>query len=388
MSMNLTNTEVVIVGLGAMGSAAAYQLSKSSVRTIGIDQFSPPHNLGSSHGDTRVTREAIGEGPQFAPLAMRANEIWREIETKVGQELLVQCGVLMFADDPSMSPIHGSDGFLDLTIKTAKDLGIKHDLLDGAQLMRRFPQFKFHGNEAAYLEHGGGFLWVERCVDAQLKLAESNGVEISRGEKVISIDSGEAKRITVQTDRRRIEAETVVITAGPWVNSFLPNDLQNKFTVYRQVLCWFETDFELENAGPEAMPVFIRLGETPEEMSYGFPCVDGPRGGIKAAAERWINPCDPDKANREVTAAEVDDIYNQLSDVVRIKNNCLRSATCLYTTTANFNFVIDRRPDNPHIIVASPCSGHGFKHSAAIGEILSQLALGKQTTLDISVFKF
>ena len=170
--------KTIVVGLGAMGSAALYQLSKSNEKILGIDRFEPPHKNGSSHGQTRVTRQAIGEGSHYVPLVLKSNEIWRELESASGTNLLTQCGGLIFGSEEESTMNHGVEGFLSGTIQTAKDFNIKHRVLDYTELVKSYPQFNFSKNEVGYFEPGAGYLFPEKCIDAQLKLAKSNGADI------------------------------------------------------------------------------------------------------------------------------------------------------------------------------------------------------------------
>src|SRR5271167_3484286 len=177
--------DVIVVGLGAMGSAALYQAAKLDVRVIGIDRFTPPHDRGSSHGDTRITREAIGEGREFVPLVQRSHRIWEELETATGRSLLTRNGALILASQSVSGDHHGSSSFVQDTIGAAREFGIAHEVLAAGEIRRRYPQFKLSGDELGYFEPGAGFLRPEACVETQLMLARQLGAKVFTSETVL-----------------------------------------------------------------------------------------------------------------------------------------------------------------------------------------------------------
>lgn len=380
--------DVVVVGLGAMGSAAVYQLAKAGATVLGIDRFAPPHSLGSTHGDTRITRLAIGEGPEYVPLVSRSHEIWREIEGELGVELLRQCGGLVVAPRDSQA-MHGNETFLDQTVASAVQHGIDHETLTTAEIGRRFPQFRLSGAEEGYLEPSAGFVRPERCVDAQLGLARRLGATIRFGEQVLSYDDDGAS-VRIRTTAATLDAAQVVVSAGPWVTQLVP-ELAGQVTVYRQVQYWFDVVDAAAQAAYQELPVYIWWGGRGRaDMVYGFPMVDGPDGGVKVAREQYSTSTTVDDVDREVMRDEVDEMYEGFvrDRLPGLGRRCVKTRACLYTVAAGSRFVIDRHPTSPNVIVASPCSGHGFKHSAAIGEALAQLATTGTSRLDLGAFRF
>jgi sarcosine oxidase len=380
--------DAVVVGLGAMGSAAVYQLAKAGARVLGIDRYRPPHRLGSTHGDTRITRVAIGEGLEYVPLVQRSHEIWRDVESQTGADLLTQCGGLVMGAEDSQS-MHGSDTFLEQTVSAARTFGIDHRLLDPGQLKGRFPQFELTGSEVGYEEPGAGFVRPERCVEAQLTLASELGATLRFGEQVLSYDDDGAK-VTLRTPTGTVTAPRLVVTAGPWVTQLLP-DLAGRLTVYRQVLYWFDLEDRSQYPAYRKLPVFIWWGgRARDDVIYGFPMVDGPDGGVKVAREQYETATTVEAVNREVSQAEIDEMYDEhvRDRLPGLSRRCVKAVTCLYTVTSDSRFILDVHPANPNVIVASPCSGHGFKHSAAIGECLAQLATQGRSDIDISSFAY
>lgn len=384
------NFDTIIIGLGAMGSAAAYQLSKRNAKVLGIDQFSPPHNLGSTHGETRVTRKAIGEGAEYVPLTLRSYEIFREIEAETNADLLTITGGLIMSNPNGAANLHGNNGFIETTVTTAKKFGIEHQVLTTDEIAKQFPQFNLDGNENGYFESEMGFLRPENCVSAHLKLADKYGATINRNEKVVAIRTF-PDSVEVFTDKGVYQAEKLIISAGAWVKDFVEKAQTDLFQIYRQVFYWFDVANNYEQFKLGNFPIFIwEYGRWENDFAYGFPAIDGTNGGLKIATETYLETTNPDKVNRKVSQAEIDEVFEKYIEnrIVGISNKCVKTATCLYTVMPKAKFLIDHLPENERVIVASPCSGHGFKHSAAIGEILAELATEGKSRIDISAFSF
>lgn len=380
------NADVIVVGLGAMGSAACYQLAKRGANVIGIDRYSPPHSLGSTHGDTRVTRLAIGEGEQFVPFALRSHEIWRELESETGADLLTTCGGLIMSAASGEHSLHGNADFVETTINAAIKFGITHQVLNSREISDLFPQFALTGNERGYFENEAGFLRPESCVKTQLILAEKLGARLRLDERVVRINDGGAG-VEVVTDKSTYSATTAIVSAGPWVNELIDNVPAGLFKIYRQVLHWFDVSRVYEQYALGSFPIFIwEFGRWKDDYSYGFPAIDGESGGLKIATEKYFSTTAPDSTDRNVTSSECAEMFDNYvaGKLNGIGERCIKSVVCLYTVTPNSNFVIDRVSEN--VLLASPCSGHGFKHSAAIGETLAELALSGTSTIDISPF--
>ena len=382
--MRLPPADVIVVGLGAMGSASLYQLARRGARVIGIDRFRPPHDQGSSHGESRITRQAIGEGEEYVLFVLRSHEIWRSLEAETGEALLFQVGGLFMTRESGSARHHGQADFVGQTITAAQRFAIPHEVVRAREIQQRFPQFRLVGDEIGYYEPGAGYLRPERCVAVQLDRARAHGAVARVGETVLRIVP-RAAEVDVVTDTDTYTAARVIVTAGPWAPALLGGPFAKLFGVYRQVLHWFACD-EPAAYAPGRFPIFIWIhGAAPTDHFYGFPLVSE---GVKLAREQFAETTDPDKVTRDVSPAEVADMYatHVRGRLAGISDRCLRAETCLYTATPDSRFVIDRHPDSDRIIVASPCSGHGFKHSAALGESLAELALTDQSRLDVSPF--
>ena len=379
------NADVIVIGLGAMGSSACYQLAKRGASVIGIDRYSPPHVFGSTHGETRITRLAIGEGEQFVPFALRSHEIWRELETETGEDLLTITGGLIMSSATS-DLLHGNRAFLDTTIATAEKFGIEHRVLKARQMDEEFPQLMLDGDEVGYYENAAGFLRPERCVATQLSAAEKHGAKLRRNERVMRIEA-DGNGVKVLTDVGEYHAAKAIVTAGPWVSELVDGVPQDLFKVYRQMLHWFDVSSAYEQYKLGEFPIFIwSFGRWPHDFIYGFPAVDGRDGGLKIATEDFSATTSPEEVDREVAPEESKKLFDDYVSrkLAGVGAKCIKSVVCLYTQTPDSNFVIDWLDEN--ILLASPCSGHGFKHSAAIGETLAELALSGRSTIDVLPF--
>ncbi len=383
----MLTADLLVLGLGAVGSAALYQASKLGARCIGIDRFAPPHDQGSSHGDTRITRQAIGEGKVFVPLVLRSNQIWEEIEAATGRSLMVRNGCLVLASANTPGCHHGSTSFVQDTIDAAREFGIAHEVLRADEIGRRYPQFRLLGDEVGYFEPGAGFLRPEACIEAQLTLAREAGAQVFTNEVALDIYQRPSE-VEIRTSKATYSAKQVIVTAGAWIPRLLGDDYAHFFKVYRQMLCWFRVANGAERFEPRNFPVFIWItGNQPRDMMYGFPQIDA-NGGVKIATEQYEATVDPDAVPRDVDPADVAALYDEYiaPRFPGVSADCLRSATCLYTVTPDAKFVIDNFHGSHNVVFASACSGHGFKHSAAIGEALAQQALGLPSAVDLSPF--
>ncbi len=377
--------DAIVLGLGAVGSAAAYQLAKRGARVLGIDQFAPPHHQGSSHGGTRITRLAIGEGELYTPLAMRAHEIWREIERETGTDLLCTNGGLIISSSNKTSVTH-VEGFFENTVAAAKRFGIEHELLDAAEIRRRYPVFAVADEEFGYFEPGAGFVKPEACVHAQLQLAEKYGADLHTHEKVTGFDLT-AGHVVVTTNGGRYQTERLIVAAGAWLPELI--GCAHPLRVFRQVQYWFTPKGSVAPFRPDRFPVFIWELRTARQGIYGFPSIDGMTGGVKIATESFDDATDPQNVARDVTREEIAAMYETFvaPNFPSLTAHCVKSATCLYTVTPDFGFVIDRHPHSERVILASPCSGHGFKHSPAIGEALAEIVVDGQSRQNLDPFR-
>ncbi len=368
----MAHFDVVVCGLGVMGSAALYELARRGQRVLGIERHTPGHDRGSSHGATRVIRLSYFEHPSYVPLLRRAYELWRQLEQDGGRPLLHVSGIA------EIGPPHGQ--LVAGTLASAKLHGLRHNTLQAQEIMQRFPAFRLPTDYVGVLQPDGGFLSAEDAVHAMLTLAEAGGAELRIGTAVQAIEP-RAGGVRIVTDSSIVEAGAAIVTAGPWLRSLLP-ELSASLQVTRQVMAWFAPTDPALFAGN--FPVF--LIESRHGMLYGFP-PDG-MGRIKVAKHHHCNEAvDPDHHDRSVLEKDEAVIRALLEEHLPAANGPLAAAsTCLYTVTPDHHFLIDRMPNYPQLIVASPCSGHGFKFAPVVGEILADLASAGATAHDISRF--
>jgi sarcosine oxidase len=378
--------DTIVVGLGAVGSACLLQLARRGQRVLGLDRYDPPHAWGSSHGETRLTRCAVGEGEAYVPLVARSHEIWRELEQETGAELLTQCGVLILASASGAACVHGKGDFVRRTIAVAERFAIPHEELDAADVTRRFPQFRLRGDEIGYFEPGGGFIRPEACVEAQLTLARRHGAAIRTGTRVARIerDGGGVCVVTESGDRHY--AAEALLAAGAW-SAGLTGALAPYLSVTRQVFHWFEPSDPAAFA-PGRFPAFIWMhGDGPEDNFYGFPVPPGEPGMKVGMEQTSATTPDPDRLAREVSAQETEALFRDHlhGRLPGLSPRAQRSAACLYTNTPDGDFLIARAPENERVLLVSACSGHGFKHSAGLGEAVAR-TLAADDTPDLAMF--
>lgn len=378
--------DIAVIGLGAMGSAALYQLAKRGAKAVGIDRFTPPHSEGSTHGETRITRRGIGEGTAYVPLAMRSHELWREIEAESGQSLLHEVGSIIISehDDAVVRP--GRTAFIRRSIEAAQRYGVPHEVLPADEIRRRFPGFTPVDSEIGYFEPGGGYVLPERCVAAQISLAQQHGAEAKLGAQVIAITPVGTGVELALSNGEMLQTGQVIVSAGAWAPGLLGEPFASLLRPVRQVMHWFGLAPDAPAEWREA-PVFMwPHGESEDGFFYGFPSRDGL--SVKTADEYYGPASDPDRIDRKVPESDSLRMYGAhvAGRLAGVTPRVVKTATCIYTVSPDNAFVIDRHPDHAAILVASPCSGHGFKHSAAIGESLAQWALDGQPGIDLSSF--
>ncbi len=362
--------DVIVVGLGAMGSAAAQHLAERGHRVRGIDQFTPPHAHGSSHGLTRIFRQAYFEDHRYVPLLVRAMELWRRLERDTGERLLELPGGLV------IGPRDGE--LVRRSAESAGQFNLAHELLDAKELMRRYPVFQAGPEMCALREENAGYLRPELCVEQQLRQAARAGAELLLDERVLDWEAGPGG-VRVRTTRGAYQAERLVVSAGPWAPRMLA-EMGVPLRVTRQVLCWFAPEGGVEPFREDRLPVFLIEGDAGERLIYGFP-LTGPEGeGVKVAFHGSDEVCSPETICREIRASDEQSVRERLEQVMpTLAGRLLRAETCLYTMTPDEHFVIGPHPEHPAVTVAAGFSGHGFKFAQAIGEMISEMVSGERS---------
>jgi len=376
--------DVIVAGLGAMGSAAAYHLARHGAKVLGLEARTIAHDEGSSHGESRIIRQAYFEDPAYVPLVQRAYRLWEELEAESSRNLLTITGGLAIGT-PHSTLVTGC-------LRSARMHGLAHELLDRATMKRRFPQFVLAPEEVAFYEPMVGYLKPEDCIREHLRCAARRGADLRFEEPVLSwaaAESGEG--VSVVTAKETYRAKSLVLCAGPWTTEILTSEivpgLALPLTVVRRVMFWLRPAAQQSAFDTEVFPIFLwEPGQGP--FFYGFPRLD-PSGDPKVAIHCGIEdePCTPSTIDRRIRPRDEAAIRSALeSRIPALNGGIARAATCMYTMTPDAHFVIDAHPRYPQVVIATGFSGHGFKFSPAVGEILCDLALTRSTSSDIALF--
>lgn len=370
----MTSCDVIVLGLGGMGSATAYELARRGKRVIGLEQFPLVHDQGSSHGHTRVIRQAYYEHPAYVPLLRRAYDLWYSLEQQTGRHLLTECGCLNIGT-PNGELIAGVRA-------SVREYNLPAELLLASELRRRFPAFRVDEELVGIIENRAGFLYVEDCVRAFCEAAIALGAQLHAEERVTRWEPA-GHGVRVETTQGTYLADRLVITAGPWATRWL-SGIGIPLTVMRQTLQWFRTT-EPALFRRDCFPVY--LAEVPGGPFYGIPVIDA-RG--HKAARHYGAPelTDPDQIDRIWNETDEEPIRNFFQRYLPAANGpCTERQVCIYTLTPDRHFVIDRHPQYPQVAVAAGFSGHGFKFAPVVGEILADLVESGETKLPISKFR-
>jgi sarcosine oxidase len=358
-----------------MGSATLFHLARRGLHALGLEQFSPGHQLGSSHGDSRIIRETYFEHPLYVPLVQRAHELWRELEETTGKSLMKIIGGLMIGH-PDGSVVAG-------TLRSAREHRLPHEILTPSAVHDRFPAFKLAPDLVAVLDPRAGYLDPEACNRAHIEAARISGGEARFEEPALEWQpDGDGVRVRTQTES--YTADRLVLAGGAWTSS-LARDLDLPLTVERQTVFWFEPDGLRKAYRAEDFPIYAYEYKA-GHICYGFPRL--PRG-MKASVMHsgQLGP-DPDSIQRAVKDDEVKPLRAALRPVLpQLAEAPVReSGVCIFTNTPDHDFIIDFHPQHRQVLISSPCSGHGFKFASAIGELQADLIAGEKTRIDLSHF--
>jgi sarcosine oxidase len=371
-------TNIIVIGLGAMGSATAQHLAERGHRVLAFDQFKPPHTQGSSHGQTRIIRKSYWEDPRYVPLLLRAYELWHKLERDTNRSLLHLTGGLM---------IGRADGDLVMrSTASAEQFNLPHKILSHSELKRLYPMFIVRENMAALWEHDAGFLYPEACVQQQLNQASRAGADLRYNEQVIEWSTLPGGGVSVRTSQGVYNSDRLVITAGPWAPQIL-STMYLPLRVTRQVLCWFEPlsapDFFHENR----FPIFLLQPESDSRVLYGFPSISPDFEGVKVALHGSHDVCTPETVVRAILPEDERVVRDRLAETMpTLAGRLLHAETCLYTMTPDEHFIIDKHPDYPQVSMAAGFSGHGFKFASVVGEILADMAMDLPPKFDLGLF--
>ncbi|MFD2369096.1 N-methyl-L-tryptophan oxidase [Brevibacillus sp. GCM10020057] len=367
--------DVIIAGAGSMGMAAGYYLAKQGVRTLMLDAWDPPHTMGSHHGDTRIIRHAYGEGKQYVPLVLRAQELWLELQKAAGTKLFEQTGVL--SAGPTDCP------FLQELRESARAYSLPLEVLQAAEVNKRWPGILLPDDYYACLEPSSGVLYAEACITSYREQALAAGARLLTNTPVTSL-SPDGAGVIVHTASGTYRGERLLLSAGAWNPALLASlGLKLPLVPTRKTVAWFGADEELYSA--DRFPAFIFNLE--ESMYYGFPSID--QAGVKIGRHDGGIEIDPDQLERTFGAflSDEGDVRAFLETYMPQAAGPLRQGrVCIYTMTPDEHFIIDRHPDYPQIVIAAGFSGHGFKFASAVGEAASELLTRGSSTYDLSMF--
>ncbi|MWV40500.1 N-methyl-L-tryptophan oxidase [Natrialba sp. INN-245] len=365
--------DVIVLGVGGMGSATVAHLADRGVDVLGLERYDIPHSYGSSHGLSRLFRLAYFEHSAYVPLLQRAEELWQDLEADHDSQLLYRTGSIDAGPE--------GDALVEGSKRSCEEHDLEYDLLSSSELTDRFPGYRLpEGYEAVY-QPQGGFLRPEECTVAHVNRAHRDGATIRARERVVDwrpTDGG----VRVETDHGAYEADRLVITAGAWAARFV-DELEGVAVPERQVLAWLHPT-EPDQFDPERFPVWNL--QVPEGRFYGFPVfgVPGFKFGRYNHREETV---DPDAFEREATQADERLLREFAEEYFPTgAGPTMRLQTCLFTNTPDDHFVLDTLPDHPQVAVGAGFSGHGFKFASVIGEILADLALEGETDHDVDLF--
>lgn len=370
----MSNYDVIVLGVGGMGSAACYALAKRGVSVLGIEQFSLAHNQGSSHGNSRLIRKAYFEHPSYVPLCTRSYELWDEICEESGRALFHRVGLVMFGPGPDQGVLRG-------VRESARLYGVPVETFSPEEARSRFPQFNLPGGYYGVLEPDAGYLEVEECVKAMAFVADNRGVDIRTNDVVLDWKAA-GEGVEVTTTRGKYSAQRLIVTAGPWTGKVL-KDLRLPLVVKRVPQFWFQAPPELSVA--KGMPCYAF--DLPEGFIYGVPATGG--RGLKIATHVPGEVVeDPAQLRREIVPEDMEKIK-------RVHDECFSGlakepehfAVCMYTLTPDENFIVDVHPKYPQVSFAAGFSGHGFKFAPIMGEVLADLALKGATAEPVNFLK-
>ncbi|RYP82182.1 N-methyl-L-tryptophan oxidase [Nocardioides guangzhouensis] len=374
----MATPDVLVLGLGGAGSAAAAHLAARGASVLGLEQFTPGHALGSSHGDSRVIRQAYFEDPAYVPLLRRAYELWADLDATDPGILTITGGLMVgHADSQTVAGSLGS----------AREHGLAHEMLDAAGIRERFPMFAPADDLVALFEERSGFVRPERTVLEHLRRAAAGGADLRFGERVLGWTASD-RGVTVRTAEATYDAGHLVLAPGAWAPGLLA-DLGVPLRVERRVMHWFEPVGSMEPWQVGRHPVWI-WEESPDVQSYGFPAYGDPADGVKVALYGAREPdehVDPDALDRVVHPDKAARLADHLATrLPALPGRHLRGVACMYTTAPDEHFVVARHPGHATVTVATGFSGHGFKFVPVLGEVLADLALDGSTRHPIALF--
>lgn len=366
--------DVIVVGAGSMGMAAGYFLSTSGKKVLLLDSFNPPHNQGSHHGDTRIIRHAYGEGGKYVPLVLKAQKLWNDLEKATGRKLFYQTGFINVGEEKS--------GFIQNIISSSTKYALPLKIMDASEIKKRWSGIKLPNDYIGCFESTSGILKCEECIEAYRELAVLNGATILTNSKVKEM-TVHNKKVTIKTEEQTFYSDALVVSAGAWSGNLLSMlGLNLPLEPVRKTFAWFDTDENLYNH--KEFPGFSF--ETPKGHYYGFPSING--AGLKVGRHDGGVKVNPEESILGFGELEEDeaDLKQFVNNYMPFQRQLNYGKTCMYTLTPDEDFIIDLHPSYSNVAIASGFSGHGFKFSSVVGQILSELVVSGKTEQNIDSF--
>lgn len=366
--------DVVVVGLGAMGASALEHLSRAGLKVLGIEQFESPHTRGSSHGETRIIRQAYFEDPRYVPLLQRAYTLWQNLEQRAGESLLHLTGGLM------LGPEDGE--LIQGTLNSVRTHDLPHSY-HGPSAWQDNPLWQVPEGYAGVYEQQAGYLLPERCIASQLRLAAAQGAEVWQNTAVQSWQHAtDVKPVVIHTDRGEVHTHKLILSTGAWMpHTYAP--AREELQVTRQSLFWFAPPAASREALAD-LPIFL-LEMAPTAFLYGFPLQDE---RFKVALHQPGPVLAPEALPQQrVSESEIEDMAHWLSRYFKVPMGpCVQTTVCMYTNTPDGHFRWYTHPEQPEVLALSACSGHGFKFASVMGELCAQWAVNAPIPYDLGLF--
>ena len=371
----MQNYDAIVIGLGAMGSSTVYQLASHGNKVLGLERFSLNHTNGSSHGKTRLIRTSYFHHPFYVPLVKRAFELWSSTQIESGKNLLKMTGAVLYGL-PDSKLITGG-------VACSKKHALPYEILDSQRATTRFPAFKPDEDEVAFYEEGAGILFPEECISAHTALAEKSGAQLHFNEPVTQLRYRNGS-VEVATANTTYTANYLILAPGAWLSTLVP-ELKLPLQTERQIVFWFKPRRDEGIFAPSRMPVYVWQMRGDDFYYYGVPDVGD---GVKAARDHGGELTSPDRVRREVTREDEAPVRRFVDHHLPLLDDSpLSSTTCLYTNTPDGHFIIDFHPNHKNVVIVSACSGHGFKFSSVIGEVVLEMVQDGESKFDLSMFK-
>lgn len=372
--------EVIVIGAGSMGGAAANVLAERGVKVLALETFWPGHDQGSAHGGTRIIRQAYFEDPKYVPLLKRAYTLWRKLEEESGRDIMHLCGCINIGDPESLT-FKGS-------LEAAQMHGLEHEVLNADEIRQRFPTMNPQDHALGLYEANAGYVRPEETTMANAEVAQRKGADIHFGEPVTHWATTAEGGVEVVTSKGTYTADKLIVTPGAWAPQLLP-ELDYPISIERMVFHWFVPDYSklpYEAYSEENHPVYVEQTDSNDQI-YGFPMTDGPDGGLKFGFFRVGSVTTPQSIDRTVYPEEIDTMHKRgLELFPYLTPEVVQAKTCLYSVTPDEHFIVGQYPGKSQVVLGCGFSGHGFKFVPVIGEILADLAMYGKTDLPIDLF--